>query len=129
MDHKPPKWLVEAIKAGKRGYQAALARQSQIEPDRLSKVLTGKRALKLDEAERLKEAIEMVRTDGDGREAASILPPAEGSGVVTRVFANTHARGRPPELVFLLNDGGHFVFQLNAQALSELRSALEKLDS
>lgn len=60
---------------------------------------------------------------------ATPLAAPEGTAVVRKVVANTHGRGPRPELVFLLSNGGYFVFQMDRQGLADLRSALDQMEA
>lgn len=129
MQHQPPQWLLEAVESGPRGFQADLARQSGIAKDKISKVINGVRALKHNEAEVLRQAIEALKREPIEMDEPTPLSAPEGTAVVRKVVANTRGRGRRPELVFLLSNGGYFVFQMDQQGLADLRAALDQMEA
>lgn len=126
MQHRVPTWLTEALADAPRGFQAAVARHARIAPDRLSKVLSGTRALKHDEAEALKQAIETVQ-QRPMKPINDSEPSPEGEAIVQKVVARTHGKDRPTELVFLLKGGGYFVFHVPPRVVEELRAQLSEI--
>lgn len=129
MQHQPPQWLRDAVETGPRGFQADIARSAKITPDKLSKVLSGERALKHDEAERLKQAIETHGTAPEGQVSHRLDDAPEHASEVAEIVGRKPSKGRPATLVMLLKSGGYAAFRLDPPRLAELREALLDMEA
>lgn len=94
---------------------------------KLSKIINGRQALKLNESEALKEAISFLSVEPRFAERNGGAPEPEGSKLIDRIIGKRPSGGRPAELVFLLTDRNYMDFQLDQRLLEELRQALRDM--
>jgi len=119
--------LREQLSGQPRGFQADVARAAGLTPDKLSKILKGRRELKHSEGVALQEAIRARTEQATGQEPGDQLPAPEGSAVIDRIVGRRPEGGRPAELVFLLKGRNYIDFQLDSRLLEQLRLALREM--
>lgn len=127
MQERDVNWLKAQIKTEPHGFQADLARAVGLTPDKLSKILKGRRKLEHSEGVALEQAIQTLKNRAPRPLEQSELPAPEGSAVIDRIIGRRPEEGRPAELVFLLKDRNYLDFQLDSRLLEQLRLALREM--
>jgi hypothetical protein len=126
MQRRGPAWLIEALANRPWGFQADVARHAGLSPDKLTKILSGERALKHHEGELLKEAVAIADAKPKSETGDQLQAP-EGSLEVGSIVGRKPWAGRPAELVFLLENRNYVTLQLDGRLLDELRRALREM--